>query len=294
MFHPEILLGSGVVAGLLYVGLSPRVAKLLYRPILFHPARYPEGYYDIESIDGIAPIDVYFKAADGTRLHAWFFKLDGAERTILFHHGNAANLTTRLGLIQLQLRAGASVFIYDYRGFGRSECIPDTKGICDDGCAAFDYLVEKEGIDPENIINYGESLGAAVACQVSTVRHGGGLILQSGFSSLRRIGCEVVPWVRIYPQALYPKPCLNSVCVVEREHPPLLIMHGVNDTVVPFEHALELYERACPPKTFVEFPEADHCDLSFVEPERYETSIREFLLSLATAADKHACMRERS
>jgi len=281
MFNLDLLLGDALALSLIYIGLSPRVAVPLYRSMLFHPAKFPEGYYDIDNLDGFKPQDISFTSRDGTSLHGWLFKLAGATRTILFHHGNAANLTTRLGTIQLQLRAGASVFIYDYRGFGKSKGVPDLRGICDDGCAAFDYLVEREGIAPHNIINYGESLGSGVACQVSTTRSGGGLVLQSGFCSLRRIGGEVAPWVRLYPDALFPQPQLDNIAVVKRKHPPLLIMHGQKDAVVPFKHGQELFDQASEPKTFVQFPGANHNDLSVVDPETFQNGLRQFLLSLA-------------
>lgn len=283
MLSLEMLLGDGLAVALIYAGLSPRIATPIYRSMLFHPTKYPEGYYDMGSLDGIIPQDVFFTSADRTKLHGWLFKSPGANKTIVFHHGNAANLTTRLGLIQLQLRAGSSVFIYDYRGFGRSKGLPYLKGICDDGCAAFDYLVEHEGVSPENIINYGESLGCGVACQVSTVRHGGGLILQSGFCSLRRIGGEVVPWVRIYPRLLFPQPDLDNISVVKQKHPPLLILHGMKDAVVPFEHGEEMARQASDPKTFVQFPQANHNDISIVEPDRYEGALRDFLASVGSA-----------
>lgn len=204
----NMLVGEALTLALMYLGLSPRIATPIYRPLLFRPAKYPEGNYDVTSIDGVTRREVFLRSADGTKIHGWYFPRPGADKTILFHHGNAANLTTRVNLIQLLLKAGASVFIYDYRGFGRSDGKTSLKGICDDGCAAFDYLVNNEGILNRDIINYGESLGAGVACQVSTVRHGAGLILQSGFCSLRRIGSEVYPWLRLYPAFLFPQPDL--------------------------------------------------------------------------------------
>ncbi len=276
----EMLAGGALSLGLLYIALSPRFATSLYRSFLFYPADYPKGKYDLDNLEGIAPENIFFTAADGTKLHGWFFRQTQAAKTILFHHGNAANLTSRLGLIQLQLRAGASVFIYDYRGFGRSEGKPDIHGICADGCAAFDYLVNQSGIPTCEIINYGESLGAAVACQVSVVRMSGGLILQSSFSSLQRIGKEVLPWLLIYPPSLFPLPAMDNISIVRGAHPPLLILHGSKDTVILCRHSRELSSQASPPYTFVELPEANHNDLPIVEPERYLIALQQFLLSL--------------
>jgi fermentation-respiration switch protein FrsA (DUF1100 family) len=282
MLSFEFILGDAITLGLLYLGFSPRVAVPLYRPVLFHPTKFPEGNYDVASLESVTRTEANFTSADGTRLHGWLFRNPSAKRTILFHHGNAANLTTRLAMIELQLRAGLSVFIYDYRGFGRSEGLPDLRGICDDGCAAFDYLVKNENISPNQIINYGESLGTGVACQVSKTRPGAGLILQSGFSSLRKIGAEVVPLLRIYPKELFPQPVLDNLEVVRQKHPPLLILHGTQDTVVPYPHGQEMFSQASEPKTFVEFANSNHNDLALEEPERYLQSIHQFLESIST------------
>lgn len=283
MMDAGLLLADLLTAALIFTGLSPRFAKPLYRPLLFRPAKYPEGNYQIEqvqAVSGLEPEDIYFTSSDGTKLHGWYFANPSANKALLFHHGNAGNATTRLGLIQLQVAAGLSVFIYDYRGYGRSEGLPDPAGICRDGCAAFDFLIDTKNFAPSNIVNYGESLGAAVACQVSRQNPGAGLILQSGFCSLRKIGTEVAPWIAVFPGFLFPRPPLDNVAILEKAHPPLMILHGMKDQVVPFHHGQELARQASEPKRFVQFPDADHSDIFMVDPAGYKLALEEFMSSL--------------
>jgi len=280
MVAPRMMFANAAALGALYVVLSPRVAKPLYRPILFHPDPYPSGNYNVDAIENVSRKEVFFDSLDGTKLHGWWFSSADASRTIIFSHGNAGNLTYRIGLVKLLLQAGASVFLYDYRGYGLSEGLPDVKGICADACAAYDYVVQQQGVAPETIVLYGESLGAAVACQVSTVRPSAGLIVQSGFCSLRRISSEVLPWMRLYPSWLFPQPNLDNLSLLKRSHPPLLILHGKRDTIVPFSHAEEVFQEASEPKRLVLLSTANHSDISIMEPVAYVEAIRDFLSSL--------------
>ena len=88
--------------------------------------------------------EVYFDTADGKRLHGWFFPLEEECPVILFCHGNAGNISHRLDNIRLLLSQKLQVFIFDYRGYGKSEGTPSETGIYMDGLTAYDYLVEKK------------------------------------------------------------------------------------------------------------------------------------------------------
>ncbi|MFH1481327.1 MAG: alpha/beta fold hydrolase, partial [Pseudomonadota bacterium] len=73
--------------------------------------------------------DVYFHSQDGKRLHGWFFPLEKGSPIILFCHGNAGNVSHRLDNIKVLLDYGLQVFIFDYRGYGKSSANPSEKGI---------------------------------------------------------------------------------------------------------------------------------------------------------------------
>ncbi|MBX9686552.1 MAG: alpha/beta hydrolase, partial [Candidatus Obscuribacterales bacterium] len=241
---PAMALGSASLLAAVYIGFAPRVAKGLYTSMLFHPYQFPEGDYNIKEIAGLEFEDVYFKASDGTLLHGWYFHQSGSKYTVLMSHGNTGNIAGRPRLLESILKAGVSMFAYDYRGFGRSQGAPSVEGVIDDACAAFDFLVEKRGCSPENIVVYGESLGAAVTCQLTLKRRSRGMILQSGFASITKISKHHIPLMHLYPAVLFPQPLLDSVAVLRKGHPPLLIVHGHKDSVVPFSHGEELFASA--------------------------------------------------
>lgn len=108
--------------------------------IIYHPVKYLDGLWDTSNMP--LPIqDIWFKAKDGVKLHGWYVSSEGAVATLLFFHGNAGNITHRLKNIFLLHHLKLNVFIFDYRGFGRSEGDPDEADIYLDCQAAYDTVL---------------------------------------------------------------------------------------------------------------------------------------------------------
>jgi hypothetical protein len=268
----------------LYIVLSPRIVPFLYSGRVFYPIPCPDMKYDGPPIHGVIPEDVYFNAPNGNRLHGWYFKSPGSKYIAVVNHGNRGNISTMSHLVPvvLLLSSGVSALLYDYEGYGCSQGKPSAKGILADGKAAYNFTIEKLGYKPQQIIEYGESLGCAVAGRLSVCNPCAGVILQSGFASLERIGKEVMPIVSIYPSFLFPLPRLDTAQILKQPHPPLLILHGKQDTVVPFAHAETLYESASPPRQLVALPNTAHHDLLMHEHDAKLAvdAIRQFVSGL--------------
>lgn len=274
----SILVLLGLVA--LYLAFSPRLNHDLYRSLLFHPERFDLTDGSAPQIAGVDGEDVHFKNTAGNTLHGWYFYDPDAKYTVLLSHGNGGNVSNRADTVSLLLKAGASVLIYDYRGYGNSEGLPDVEGICNDGCAAYDFLRTVKKIPADRIVLYGESLGAAVTAYISSVRPSAGIVVQSGFCSLYRIATETYPIMAIYPGALLARPTLDTLSILKRPHSPLLIVHGGMDDTIPFAHARDLYSQAADPKRFLEIPQCGHNDICYSVPGQYMHALREFLDSL--------------
>jgi RTX toxin RtxA len=85
---------------------------------------------------------------------------------------------------------GVSVMAVNYRGFGQSEGVPSERGLYRDAKSMFDHLVNDKGIDPQNIIIHGFSLGGPIATDlVKQVQAEGvdvkGLILDRPMASMK-------------------------------------------------------------------------------------------------------------
>lgn len=261
---------------LYYVLLSPVVAAPIYDKLLFHPT--VTGPFDAHAIVGTRIENVSFPGKNGVMLHGWFLKVPDAKRVVLLSHGNGGNLTDRMPLMAMFLRDGQSVFIWDYEGYGRSQGSPSLDNFCVDGLAAFNWLVANKGYAESQIIVFGESLGTAVTCQIASQRKVAGIILQSPFTSLPTLARQKVLFLKLFPNQLFPKTGqLNNLAILSKPHAPLLIVHGKQDRLIPFEHAKKIYEQAAAPKTLVELPNAGHNDIYEVDFEQYNAAVKEFL-----------------
>lgn len=220
--------------------------------------------------------DVYFTAADGTRLNAWFFPAN-SNRVILLCHGNAGNLSHRLPLMDTLLKAGASVFAFDYRGYGRSSGRPSEKGVYLDAEAAWQWLIHR-GFAPEDIVVLGESLGGGVACELVTRKPLRALILQSTFTSVPDLASEMMPWL---PVQLLLTARFDNHRKLKRVQIPVLILHGRKDTIIPFRHAEKNYAAVPVRSKYLVELNGDHNDAMIVSADQYQSGVARFLGALS-------------
>lgn len=198
---------------------------------------------------------------------AKFFKNPGAEFTILFSHGNAEDISGSSWFYQNLSNAGFNVFVYDYRGYGKSEGTPSEKNSYEDIETAYNYLIKENQIAPEKIIIHGRSLGGAVSIDLASRKECGGLIVESTFTSAFR----VLTRYRIYPFDKF-----NSLGKIKKIKCPVLFIHGREDEIIPFWHSETLFAEANEPKYFFPVEAANHNDVSEIGGENYFQTIKDF------------------
>lgn len=256
---------------------APPLLGAFYTLLAFYPIQQeltaiPAGKYKCDSA-------VRFSGPQGN-LCGLYYKNAATNKIILVSHGNAGNIYHRLKLAEHLLNTGCSVFLYDYAGYGASEGKPSPSGVQEDGLAAYDYVEKTLGYGPDQIILYGESLGCAVSSYVSTKRPVAALIVQSGFLSLPQIAKEKCIVFKPYPDWAFYKPHLSNADNLQTKHPPLLIMHGVKDAVIPFRHAEQLASIAGQPVVFVPLKNSGHNDTYISDSDLFDTTLKNFLESL--------------
>jgi pimeloyl-ACP methyl ester carboxylesterase len=138
-------------------------------------------------VSGLPLEEVWFQAADGARLFGWYVESQADRPVILWCHGNAGNVIHRLDNLKHLYKLGLSVFLFDYRGYGRSQGRPSEEGFYQDALGAHDYLTRTRMIRPERIVLFGRSLGAAVAGELAAQKPAVGLILESSFPSIEAV-----------------------------------------------------------------------------------------------------------
>ncbi len=207
-----IAIAATCVIGFLY---------LLARWALYHPSKYPEGYWDTQQSVGAS--DAWMETSDGVKIHGWWVHREGSPLATLFLHGNAGNITDRAPRIQEIVAAGSSVLMLDYRGYGKSSGRPSEQGLYRDSEAGFIDLLGK-GYRAEQIILHGESLGTAVAIDLASRRPCAALILEAPFTSASDVAGTVVPFVG--PLLIR---SFNSLPKIRWIRVPMLFMQGDRD-----------------------------------------------------------------
>jgi fermentation-respiration switch protein FrsA (DUF1100 family) len=226
--------------------------------------------------------DISLKTADGITLHGWYIPQSGAERVVLFLHGNAGNISHRGDSIVIFRRLGLAVFIVDYRGYGRSEGAPTEAGLYQDAAAAWHYLVTTRGVAAQNIVVFGRSLGGAVAAELASQVQPGGLILESTMSSARDFAQAAFPLLSRLVVVRYR---FDSVGRLAQVHCPVLVLHSPDDEIMPYRLGEKLYHAARQPKRFVAL-RGDHNNGFLQTQPQYEQALADFLASLAPAGGR--------
>ena len=233
--------------------------------------------------------DVFFKAQDNIRLHGRLFVTDKTpvKGTIVHYHGNSGNLTGHLIALAWVLEHGYNLFVFDYRGYGRSESSAHPEGIRLDGLAALQEArkIHRTRSPDGALIVIGQSLGGAVGLRAVLDFDDSEMIdlvvVDSGFNSyretaFRKLASSWVTWA--FSPLAYLLISDKTSASLELFTRPLLVIHSENDPVVPFECGKSIFVQVASSKKFFwKGKEFGHI-MGFYSPERQKRFL-EFLSS---------------
>jgi alpha-beta hydrolase superfamily lysophospholipase len=216
--------------------------------------------------------EVWLDTRDGVQLHGWFVPGRPGMPLALFFHGNAANISHRVDILQYFNEIGLATFIFDYRGFGRSrgQSIRE-EDLYMDARGALDYL-RTRGWSSSRIIYYGRSMGAAVSLQLGLETPPAAVVLECPFTSMSEIAWHTAPitygligWWTIDAK-------FDNINKIEKLSRPVIIFQGDQDKVVPQNMAERLFQRANEPKALYLIPGGGHSNLFQVGGEKYRNA----------------------
>lgn len=286
--NPRVLLLQVTVAIVASIIIWSVIAMMFENRFIFFPSKYPEGIYqDARFIPNLT--ECWIATEDGVKIHGWFTRADSAIATFVIAHGNAGNISHRIDFIRCLQRMRFNVLMFDYRGYGKSEGSPDEEGVYCDGRAAYDYVLQLPGVDPRKIILWGTSLGGAVAVDVAMHRTAAGLVLESTFTSAKKVARTTYPYLLVQ-FTLRSK--FDSIDKISKIKIPILQMHGNRDRVIPFRLGMKLFEAAQEPKEFYVIEGADHNDTYIVGGKPYFEKIRSFALQVVGGLVKETSTNE--
>lgn len=253
---------------------------------------YPnQTLYDSPADFGLSAEEVSFQTDDGLTLAGWFLPAIGtAKGTVVHFHGNAANITAHIGLVEWLPRAGYHVLMFDYRGYGQSQGKVTRAGTIRDGHAALDYALTRPEAASLPLFAYGQSLGGAVAIVVAAQRlEVRAVVAESPFSSYRGVAARhasrlvFFEWLGTLLATLTISAGEDPIDVVGRLAPrPLFVIAAEHDEICFPELARELYEAAAEPKDYWLVPDAAHLGIVLEARRELIERVTDFFARAAT------------
>lgn len=247
----------GLVIGLAIAYVA--VLVLLFtvqRKIVFNPGMTQADLVAAEAPAGMHAVDLM--AEDGVAVTSWYLppaRADG--RVIAYFHGNAGHRGDRVARILPYAAEGYGALLVGYRGYGGNPGQPTEAGLYADARAALDFL-QKQGVGDDQLILFGESLGAAVATQMATERPALALILEAPFASILHSARQRYKFF-IFDWLVRDK--FDNLAKIAQIEKPLLLIHGDLDRTTPVQFGRRLFAAAKEPKQGF-FPHAaGHNDL---------------------------------
>ncbi|MFP4416897.1 MAG: alpha/beta hydrolase [Chitinivibrionales bacterium] len=248
--------------------------------------------------------DIYFSSLDSTLLHGWIIpaKAKPSLATIVYYHGNAENVSSHIPFVSWLADSGFTVFMFDYRGYGKSEGRAGRRGIIHDSKAA----VRKVSSLPEtkDIIVFGQSLGGAnaiVAVGSENIDDLKAVVIEGAFATYRdlvRRYINLSPGMGLlsHPFSWFVSDKYSPVDYVAQISPvPLLLIHGTRDQIIPYDHCTLLFENAGEPKYLWTVSNGNHLDTFIKHGEWFRPRLISFLKSaLSDSAQIDPSFRNRS
>jgi len=221
--------------------------------------------------------ELYIDSSNGQQLHGW--KLVAGEKTagtILFFHGNGDNVSTQLPNTYWLPEQGYDVYIFDYRGYGKSGGVATLDGTIDDMELMIAHVLSQLPEDEELIV-MGHSLGGSMA--VYSVAHSAyrhrikSLVTVEAFSDYHEVTQDVLSrswlfWLFQWPLSFTIDNSYRPLDSISLISPiPVLIIHSEADKLVDMYHAEQLFEAAKEPKAFV-LIDSTHSEIFVTEENR--------------------------
>jgi uncharacterized protein len=171
------------------------------------------------------------------RTEAWYLPGSEAPRPapiLVFAHGNAERIEDWPSAFEQVREWGIGVLLVEYPGYGRSPGSPSSATIQAACEAAFDWAAGQPFVDRSRIFLYGRSLGGGAMASLSLTRPAAALVLESTFTSTADFAA------RVLLPPLFLRDRFDTLTAVQAFAGPILIVHGVQDPVIPVAHGERL------------------------------------------------------
>jgi len=177
-------------------------------------------------------------APGGRAVHVLYAKARDGAPTLVHFHGNGEELADLVDLVELFRDRGLGVLAVEYPGYGLSKVgAPSEPALYAAAEVALRDLRENKGVSRALTVLSGQSLGSGVAVEMAVRGHAARVLLLSPYTSIADVANVYLPFL---PNRLLVRDRFDNAEKAPRVVLPVLIMHGTDDEVIPFEHGRRL------------------------------------------------------
>jgi len=262
---------------LLLFGIVAAAVRFAESRLAFIPTR---GEQRTPQAFGIAFTAITLHTADGETIRAWHLPHATPRARVLYFHGNGGNLSLWADVLAGIWHQGFDIVALDYRGYGLSSGSPSERGLYRDVDALLAHVQQQPHADAP-LVYWGRSLGTVMAAYAAAQRAPDGVILESGFPTMRSVlETQPITWLFSWLSS-YTFPTADWMSTVRA---PVLVLHGDKDRVIRYRLGQRLFDRLSGPKRFVTLPGVDHNDPIAADWPLYWDAVRGFAESLTSSS----------
>lgn len=236
--------------------------SLIFFPIketLFFPT-----YTNLKEID--------IKTEDDITLNAWFLD-NKSDKTVIFFHWNWWNIYYNQMRLKIFDELKVNAILFDYRGYWKSEGeIKNEQDLYNDAQSVYNYVLNK-GVEPKQIIFWGQSLGAAIAIDTAQNKGIYGVISESTFSSMDDMARKQFYYL---PTSFLLNFHFKNNEKIQNINSPILVIHSQNDEMIDFQNWEKLFSLANNEKSFLKTTWS-HNEWFLSDYDLYVSSLKQFL-----------------
>jgi pimeloyl-ACP methyl ester carboxylesterase len=170
---------------------------------------------------------------DGSIVHVLYAEARDGAPTLVHFHGNGEELADLVDFVTLMRLRGLGVLAVEYPGYGLSKPgEPSEQGIYAAAELALRDLRENRGVSREKTVLSGQSLGSGVAVEMASRGHARRVVLFAPYTSIADVANVYLPFL---PNQWLVRDRFDNAAKAARVSVPVLVVHGTDDEVIPFE-----------------------------------------------------------
>lgn len=262
-----------------------------------NPFYSPNKYIKFNIDDFSHPVEnKHILSTSGNKLHLQLHyqtKYSTPKGLITHFHGNSGNLSQTIEKVAWLANQGFDLIVFDYSGFGQSTGKANRDNLQKDAITLLRYTSNLKEY-PQKIL-IGTSMGGAIvsaALPASNLeKQFDALILDSTFDTYGNLGRDVVAEmplgsiISLFAKLFISDDLSPAHEIKKLEFIPVIVFHCIQDSLIPIERSLLLYQEIATPKAYWPMTDCAHARTFTNKFPQYQSTLLSIIDSFNPESD---------